>query len=148
MWVTPRCTLCPFKKRAIRICTFSSPREHSAPCFLQLHTFTIPDINKLHTGILMFKFINNLLPQVISSVFTSVQDTHSHSTIELNWKVDRAIPRFVEGCDSLCVYSCNRVTVSETKFGVQKKFVLHSCAWCSMLSKHLFYCGFSLIIVE
>ena len=68
----------------------------------------------------MFKFINNLLPQVISSVFTSVQDTHSHSTIELNWKVDRAIPRFVEGCDSLCVYSCNRVTVSETKFGVQK----------------------------
>ena len=35
---------------------------------------------KLHTGILMLKFINNLLPQVISSFFTSVQDTHNHST--------------------------------------------------------------------
>ena len=68
------------QKRAIRICTFSSPREHSAPRFAQLHTLTIPDINKLYTGILMLKFINNLLPQAISYFFTSVQDTHSHST--------------------------------------------------------------------
>ena len=60
------------QKRAIRICTFSSPREHSAPLFAQLHTLSIADINKLHTGIFMYKFTHNLLPQVFSSFCTSV----------------------------------------------------------------------------
>ena len=68
------------QKRAIRICTFSSPREHSAPLFAQLHTLSIADINKLYTGIFMYMFTHNLLPQVFSSFCTSVPDTHSHST--------------------------------------------------------------------
>ena len=68
------------QKRVIRICTSSHPREHTAPLFAQLRTLTLADINKLHTGIFMYKYSRNLLPCTFSSFFSSVRDTHTYST--------------------------------------------------------------------
>ncbi len=45
-------SLITVQKRAIRICTLSHPRDHTAPLFARLHTLTITDINKLQTGII------------------------------------------------------------------------------------------------
>ena len=67
------------QKRAIRICTLSQPRDHSAPLFSKLHTLTLSDINKFQIGIFMYKFTNNLLPRTSSS-FTSITDIHNHFT--------------------------------------------------------------------
>lgn len=50
----------------------SHPRDHTAPLFGKLHTLTLTDINKLKTGIFMFKFTNNLLPHTFSNYFLSV----------------------------------------------------------------------------
>ena len=68
------------QKRVIRICTFSHPRDHTAPLFARLNTLTLPDINKLHTGIFMYTYINNLLPRGFSSFFTAIHDIHSYCT--------------------------------------------------------------------
>ena len=54
------------QKRAIRICTLSQPRDHSAPLFYKLHTLTLSDINKFQIGIFMYRFTNNLLPRTFS----------------------------------------------------------------------------------
>ena len=59
------------QKRAIRICTFSPPRAHTAPLFAQLNILILKDINKLITGIFMYKCLNGVLP---------VHDTHKHHT--------------------------------------------------------------------
>ena len=72
------------QKRAIRICTFSHPRDHSAPLFARLNTLTLSDINKLQTAMFMYKFINNLLPRTLSSYFTSVRSTHTYPTRSRN----------------------------------------------------------------
>ena len=72
------------QKRAIRICTLSHPREHTAPLFAQLHSLALADINKLHTGIFMYKFTHNLLPTSFRSFFTFVRDTYGYSTISHN----------------------------------------------------------------
>ena len=67
------------QKRAIRVCTSSHPRRaHTAPLFAQLNTLS--DINKLHTGIFMYKYSRNLLLSTFSCYFSSVQDLHSYST--------------------------------------------------------------------
>ena len=73
-------SLITIQKRAIRICTLSHPCDHTAPLFARLHTLTITDINKLQTGILMFKYTNNLLPRTFSSYFTSISDIHHYHT--------------------------------------------------------------------
>ena len=72
------------QKRAIRIATMSHPRDHTAPLFGKLHTLTLTDINKLQTGIFMFKFTNNLLPHTFSNYFLSVNDTHHYLTRSRN----------------------------------------------------------------
>ena len=72
------------QKRAIRICTFSHPRDHSAPLFARLNTLTLSDINTLQTAMFLYKFINNLLPRTFSSYFTSVRSTHTYPTRSRN----------------------------------------------------------------
>ena len=72
------------QKRAIRICTYFHFRDHSAPLFARLCTLTITDINKLQTGIFMFKYTNNLLPRSFSTFFTSVHEVHDYSNRSRN----------------------------------------------------------------
>ena len=72
------------QKRAIRICTGSNPRDHTAPLFAKLRTLTILDINKLQIGIFMYKSCNNLLPDTFSSYFSSVRNIHHYHTRSLN----------------------------------------------------------------
>ena len=73
-------SLIKVQKRAIRICTRSQPRDHTAPLFAKLRTLTLVDINKLQMGIIMYKFTNNLLPSTFSSYFTSVRNIHQYHT--------------------------------------------------------------------
>ena len=60
-------SLITVQKRAIRICTLSVHRDHTATLFARIHTLTITDINQLQTGILRYKYTNNLLPRTFSS---------------------------------------------------------------------------------
>ena len=55
------------QKRAIRICTLSYPRDHTAPLFARLGTLTVSDINKLHTGIFMYKLRSNKVTTIYDS---------------------------------------------------------------------------------
>ena len=73
-------SLIKVQKRAIRICSLSHPRDHTTPLFAKLRTLTLVDINKLQTGILMYKYTNNLLPRTFSSYFTNVNDIHQYHT--------------------------------------------------------------------
>ena len=76
--------LITLQKRAIRICTLSHPRDHTAPLFLRLHTLTLTDIHKFHIGIFMYKFVNKLLPATFSSYFSAVHDVHCYNTRSRN----------------------------------------------------------------
>ena len=77
-------SLLMIQKRAVRICTLSSPRDHSAPLFAKLNTLTLTDINKLQTGIFMYRYIHKLLPQIFSSFFQSVHSIHNYGTRSSN----------------------------------------------------------------
>ena len=50
------------QKRAVRLCTGSDYLSPSSVLFKRLCLLKISDINKLHTGMFMFKFKNNMLP--------------------------------------------------------------------------------------
>ena len=52
--------------------------------FTEFNTLTLMDINKLQTGIFMYKFINKLLPRVFSTYFLAVHNIHGHSTRSSN----------------------------------------------------------------
>ena len=58
----------------------NATRDHTAPLFAKLNTLTLSDINKLQTGIFMFKLTKLLLPHSFASYFTTVNDMHHHNT--------------------------------------------------------------------
>ena len=48
--------------------------------FKYLNTLNLKDLVTLHVAIFMFKFYNQLLPQVFSSFFTPIGKIHNHNT--------------------------------------------------------------------
>ena len=68
------------QKKAVRICTNSSYITHTNPLFHKLNVLKISDINILQTGTFMFKYINNLLPEVFSNLFSFNRNLHKYPT--------------------------------------------------------------------
>ena len=68
------------QKKAIRICTNSSFMTHTNPLFHKLNILKINDINVLQTGIFMFKYTQNSLPQVFSNLFSYNKNLHPYPT--------------------------------------------------------------------
>ena len=79
------------QKRAIRICTNSNYRAHSAPLFRKLKTLNVHDLFLYHTAIIGFQYFQCVLPSSISSMFLTNSQIHDHytrkSTLLHLWKV-------------------------------------------------------------
>jgi hypothetical protein len=68
------------QKKIIRICTNSPFLAHTPPLFADLNTLTIHDIHKLQIALFMFKFHNNLLPDIFLNYFTKTNSIHGYET--------------------------------------------------------------------
>ena len=68
------------QKRAIRIITFASFKEHSSPIFKSLKIIKFLDLVKFITAVFMYKFHKQLLPSVFSNFFTAVRSIHNYNT--------------------------------------------------------------------
>ena len=68
------------QKKAMRLITFSKFDEHSSPLFKCLNILKLKDLVTLHVATFMFKFHNQLLPQVYSSIFIPTSKIHNHNT--------------------------------------------------------------------
>ena len=79
------------QKKAIRICTNSNYRAHSAPLFKRSRTLNVYDLFKFYTAILGFQYFQNILPTTIFSMFSTNDQIHNHNTRNSNllhlWKV-------------------------------------------------------------
>ena len=79
------------QKRAIRICTNSNYRAHSAPVFRKLKTLNVHHLFLYHTAIIGFQYFQCVLPSSISSMFLTNSQIHDHYTRKSNllylWKV-------------------------------------------------------------
>ena len=68
------------QKRIIRLCSNSHYLAHSTPLFANLKTLTIYDIHRLQKAIFMYKFANNMLPNLFSHYFNQSNVFHSYAT--------------------------------------------------------------------
>ena len=68
------------QKRIMRIITYRSYNDHTAPIFKELHLLKLPDIMFLHTSIFVYKSINGLIP--LSNDFHRI--SHSINTRGVN----------------------------------------------------------------
>ena len=67
-------------KNIVRICTNSHYLAHSPPLFADLNTLTVQDINKLQTALFMYKYHNNLLPDIFTDYFVKANTIHGYNT--------------------------------------------------------------------
>ncbi len=68
------------QKRAIRLITDSSYQSHTKSSFHDLKTLTIFDINKLQTGLFMYRYNTHSLPNSFSNFMTKHKDIHKYNT--------------------------------------------------------------------
>ena len=73
-------TIYLLQKKAIRICTNSQYLSHTSPLFHKLKTLTAYDINSLQSLMLMFKYVNNMLPPSFHNFYTMNTSIHSYPT--------------------------------------------------------------------
>ena len=68
------------QKRAIRVITKSKYNAHTFDLFRQVKILNIVNINKLQTGIFMFKYIHKALPLNFKDYFTFSNEIHNWNT--------------------------------------------------------------------
>jgi hypothetical protein len=68
------------QKKIIRICTNSHYLAHTPPLFADLNALTIQDIHKLQIAIFMYKFHNNMLPDIFNNYFVKTNEIHGYKT--------------------------------------------------------------------
>ena len=80
-------SLIKVQKKAIRICTLSHPRDHTAPLFAKLRTLTLVDINKFQAGILMYKKKNSSPHLLIVHITPGLTKTCMYNSLarHLQW---------------------------------------------------------------
>ena len=84
--------LCTIQKRAIRIITFSSYRDHSTPLFKLTNILKLTDLIYFQTAIFMYKFHHRMLPSLFDNYFTEISKTHNYST-RLSQKKSYCLPK-------------------------------------------------------
>ena len=67
------------QKRAKRAIVFSKFNARTKQIFKEIRVLTIRDINKRQTACFVFKAINKLLPQRISTLYVTNSELHSHN---------------------------------------------------------------------
>ncbi len=72
------------QKKAIRIINNTDYLTHSKPMFHNLKTLNIYDINKLQTGLFMFRYNSNTLPNSFKAFFSKHSDIHQYNTRNAN----------------------------------------------------------------
>ena len=78
--VTKINSLLLLQKRALRIVTNSHYLEHTEPLFAHLTTLRIQDVHTLQTGIFMYKYTNDQLPELFHNYFDLNSNVHSYPT--------------------------------------------------------------------
>ena len=71
------------QKKAVRIISHVSTREHTDPLFMQLNLLKLQDINKYVLGCFMFRYHKNETPEVFDNFFESNIDIHQYYTRQL-----------------------------------------------------------------
>lgn len=69
-----------FKKKAIRIITFSLPRTRSKPLFSKLNILSLYWLYQFHVSCFLFSHLNHLLPASLSLLLHFNCDFHDYST--------------------------------------------------------------------
>ena len=77
-------TILKLQKKAIRICTGSEYRAHSAPLFKKLNILKFHDLFLYNTAIIGFQYYQNLLPHNISQMFELNNSIHQYETRNSN----------------------------------------------------------------
>jgi len=72
--------LMKLQKRAIRVITKSKYYAHTFELFQQVRILNIVKINKLQTGIFMFRYIHKALPLNFKDYFTFLNEIHNYNT--------------------------------------------------------------------
>ena len=73
-------SLFKLQKKALRLCTNSEYSSHTKHIFHTLNTLNIYDLNKLQTGLFMYRFENNTLPISFQDFFMKNNATHNYNT--------------------------------------------------------------------
>ena len=68
------------QKKTMRLITFSRFDEHSSFLFKNLNILKLHYLVKFETALFMFKFHNQLLPQVFCSYFSPITQIHNYNT--------------------------------------------------------------------
>ena len=68
------------QKRALRVISNSPYLSHSKPLFDKYKTLNIFDLYKKETGICMYKYKQDMLPQSFDGIFTEHQANHKYNT--------------------------------------------------------------------
>jgi hypothetical protein len=87
-WISPNSNkldqLFKLQKKALRIISDSDYQSHTKPMFHNLNTLTIFDINKLQTGLFMYRNTTNNLPNSFSDLLIKHSDIHHYNTRHAN----------------------------------------------------------------
>lgn len=68
------------QKRSVRIITSSKPREHTEPLFKSLKILPFSKIYLYCVTKLMFKYVKQLVPRTLLSMFSTSEETHTYPT--------------------------------------------------------------------
>ena len=68
------------QKRVIRLITFSCYIAHTSDLFQDMKILTLSKLYILKVHIFMYKFENNMLPELFSSMFTTNSQIHTYPT--------------------------------------------------------------------
>ena len=77
---SPLNTLMLLQKKAIRNVAKASYLDHTHPLFVQHNCLKFLDIVKLKTLIIIYKAKNNMLPNNLQKMFTTIKEIHSYGT--------------------------------------------------------------------
>ena len=72
------------QKRIIIIISYSEYKAPSTPLFRSLDILPIDKLVHNRIGIMMYKYVNDLLPLVMSELYTYNRDIHHHNTRQSN----------------------------------------------------------------
>ena len=80
--------LCLAPKKVVRIITFSHYFAHTLPLFQSLSILPVDMLFLNQIGIVMYKYCNGLLPNVMNILYVKNKDIHSHNTRSNNLLID------------------------------------------------------------
>ena len=68
------------QNKAMRIINGVPPRTNMDNFYIEMNILTVKHIFNYHIGLFMFKYVNNMTPDVFDNFFRNVSDIHQHNT--------------------------------------------------------------------